>query len=363
MKLTNEESIYITADLLHEIEINWTDTMMHIAMIIYAAFYLGWAMKLCLENAEMVNNTGNWSISMKDATQKHLLSNELGSNRGCSRCKCCSLSDIEEESECYTDESGQDEEENGQEEKESEQEKKESEQEKKKKEKKGEKGGDQMGELHLIVGPMYAGKSTELLRHIRTHQFLNRRMVVINHAWNMRYNTKGVSTHTGERYTNCIHATLLQQCEHRSAFHTAEYVFIEELQFFGDAVQVLNRWVNQLRKHVYAAALSGDYLCNGFDTITPLYSMADRIEHISAYCACCRDGTLAPFTYKIKTPSHNVGVGAGVGAGGDENVNENDKDDTSTTSSVVEVGGENKYMAVCRKHYLMLQCSASATHE
>lgn len=356
MKPITEESIYITADLLHEIDINLTDTIMHMAMIIYVVFYLGWAMKLCLENTETVNNIGNRSISMKDVNQKHLLSNELGSNRGCSRCRRCLLSDVEEESECYTDESNEDEDESGQDEDESNEDEKESGQEEKKKEKKGQNGekcGDQMGELHLIVGPMYAGKSTELLRHIRTHQFLNRRMVVINHAWNMRYNTKGVSTHTGESYTNCIHATLLQECEHRSAFHTAEYVFIEELQFFGDAVPVLNRWVHQLRKHVYAAALSGDYLRNGFDTITPLYSIADRIEHISAYCACCRDGTLAPFTYKIKTPAHNGSV--------DEK--ENDRDDTSTTSSVVEVGGEDKYMAVCRKHYLILQGSASATHE
>lgn len=204
------------------------------------------------------------------------------------------------------------------------------------------------GQLNLIVGPMYAGKSTELLRHIRAHQFLNRKMVVINHAWNMRYNTKGVSTHTGDVYTNCLHATLLQECESNPLFKESEYVFIEELQFFTDAVVVLKRWVNSLGKRVYAAALSGDYRREGFDTITPLYSIADNIHHICAYCTYCGDGTLAPFTFKMMRVDTDTDTAVAT--------------PTSTlwsgTKSVVEVGGKEKYVALCRYHYFQQSASA-----
>lgn len=193
------------------------------------------------------------------------------------------------------------------------------------------------GYLHLIVGPMYAGKSTELLRHIRTHRFLNRSMYVVNHEWNMRYNVRGVSTHSGETFQDCVHTMYLLQCEMDVAFVNSKYVFIEELQFFPDAVETVTRWVNQYHKCVYAAALNGDYLQVGFGTITPLYAQADEIQHVTSFCGYCNDGTRAPFTYKVQ--SNHV-------------VNSEDMNDAGGCNKVVEVGGKDMYVAVCRRHYI-----------
>ena len=43
------------------------------------------------------------------------------------------------------------------------------------------------GYLELIIGPMYAGKSTELIRIINRYKCLNKNIIVINHSFNNRY--------------------------------------------------------------------------------------------------------------------------------------------------------------------------------
>ncbi len=43
------------------------------------------------------------------------------------------------------------------------------------------------GYLELIIGPMYAGKSTELIKKINVYKFLEKKMVAINHKINNRY--------------------------------------------------------------------------------------------------------------------------------------------------------------------------------
>ena len=51
------------------------------------------------------------------------------------------------------------------------------------------------GYFKLIIGPMYAGKSTELLRSINKYKILNKKIVVINHIINNRYGSTKLITH------------------------------------------------------------------------------------------------------------------------------------------------------------------------
>ena len=55
-----------------------------------------------------------------------------------------------------------------------------------------------VGEIQLILGPMFSGKTTELLRRIRRFQVAKRECVVLKYAKDTRYNVKEASTH--DRY-------------------------------------------------------------------------------------------------------------------------------------------------------------------
>lgn len=51
------------------------------------------------------------------------------------------------------------------------------------------------GEIQLIIGPMFSGKSSELLRRIRRYTIAKRRCIVIKYSKDTRYSHENISTH------------------------------------------------------------------------------------------------------------------------------------------------------------------------
>lgn len=180
------------------------------------------------------------------------------------------------------------------------------------------------GYLELIIGPMYAGKSTELIRLINRYKCLHKNVIVINHVFNNRYGTEGLSTHNHDKIDKCIILEKLGDLElnHNEDFTLADVIIIEELQFFGDAYDVVINWCDVYHKSVIAAGLDGDFMKNPFGDVLRLIPHAEKITKLSALCKKCGDGTLAHFTKRI----------------------------TSETDKTI-VGSDDIYEAVCRKHF------------
>ena len=53
----------------------------------------------------------------------------------------------------------------------------------------------QKGRIELIIGPMFAGKSTELLRRVKRHEISGSRCLRIKYAGDNRYSDDSISTH------------------------------------------------------------------------------------------------------------------------------------------------------------------------
>ena len=69
------------------------------------------------------------------------------------------------------------------------------------------------GSLELIIGPMYAGKSTELIKRIKMYQILEKNVLIVNHKINNRYGTDGISTHDKTKCDNSINIEKLEELE------------------------------------------------------------------------------------------------------------------------------------------------------
>lgn len=179
------------------------------------------------------------------------------------------------------------------------------------------------GYLELIIGPMYSGKSTELLKNINVYKFLEKKMIAINHKINNRYGTIGISTHNNEIYDNCIIVDKLSDFEKNEQFKDTEIIIIEELQFFEDAFETITKWCDIYHKKVIAAGLDGDFERKPFGDVLKLIPHANSLKKLNALCSKCKNGTEACFSKRI-TES---------------------KDKTL-------VGSIDVYIAVCRKHYL-----------
>lgn len=179
------------------------------------------------------------------------------------------------------------------------------------------------GSIELIIGPMYAGKSTELLKEIRKHKFLNKKILIINHTINVRYGTDKIITHDKISCDDSISLTNLEEIYKHEDFPESDVIIIEELQFFKDAYKIINELADKYSKHVICAGLSGDFRRHPFGDVCRLIPVADKITHLRAMCSICKDGTPASFTKRFT-------------------------EDIDTEL----VGAAETYKAVCRYHYL-----------
>lgn len=182
-----------------------------------------------------------------------------------------------------------------------------------------------MGYLKLIMGPMYAGKSTELIRHIKQYQFLNKKILAINHIINKRYGSSNIITHDKEEIKECISVNKLEDVllKYKEEYDNADVLIIEELQFFSDAYKYIIDFVEKDNKTVICAGLISDYKREPFGDILRLIPIADNVQILSALCNKCRDGTKALFTKRI-----------------------------IKSNKVELVGSSESYISTCRYHYL-----------
>jgi thymidine kinase len=164
---------------------------------------------------------------------------------------------------------------------------------------------------------MYAGKSTKLLQLINEHSEKGRKCLLVNHSFDTR--CPGVGTHDGEREPS-LKLNLLEEVY--THLDGVEVVGIDECQFFKDLDTVV---LDLVRKNiiVVCAGLTGDYKRDLFGKTHILIPHADDLIFSVAYCSICKNGNKAQFTKRIKN-----------------------------YEGVIDIGATDKYMAVCRKHYL-----------
>ena len=183
----------------------------------------------------------------------------------------------------------------------------------------------QTGKLELIIGNMFSGKTSELIRRINREKSINKKILVINYINDNRYSTNSVATHDNLK----INSLKLEKLNDITDNMILQYdsFFIDEGQFFTDLYSCVKRLVDTHSKHVVVSGLDGDFARQPFGEIIKLIPICDNVDKLVAYCSKCSNGTLAPFTKR-----KNV------------NVEKNNK-------SVVDIGGIEKYIPVCRYHY------------
>lgn len=174
--------------------------------------------------------------------------------------------------------------------------------------------------MEIIVGNMFSGKTSELIRRINREKSIRKRIIVINYSQDNRYSKTGIVSHDLVK-VNCIKVNKLSELP-KEKFVDYDSFFIDEGQFFPDLYQFVTDLVDNHHKHVVISGLDGDFNRNSFGDICRLIPMCDSITKLKAYCVPCSNGTLAPFTKKI-----------------------------SDSKEQVEIGGMDKYIPVCRLHY------------
>lgn len=165
----------------------------------------------------------------------------------------------------------------------------------------------------VITGPMFSGKTTELIRRAREYKERHGlRVLVINHAKDVRTTQNTVRTHDGVTYP-AVHAHDLMLVNTRQY----DVVAVDEGQFFNNLRTFVDIETRRWGKRVLVAGLNSDYLRRPFGEMPLLMSLADHVVVKHSTCSACSSPAL--FTQRL-----------------------------SENGDTIDVGGAEKYAARCR---------------
>ncbi|MGH9683474.1 MAG: thymidine kinase [Candidatus Acidiferrales bacterium] len=164
-----------------------------------------------------------------------------------------------------------------------------------------------MGWIEVVVGPMFSGKSEELIRRLRRAEIAKQRVQIFKPVIDQRYKKNGIVSHSGLE----IDSELVMQGEDiltKVAART-EVVGIDEAQFLGETVVEACVKLADLGKRVIVAGLDTDFMGRPFEPIPRLLAVAEEITKLLAICMRC--GNPAVHTQRLVASEELVVVGAG----------------------------------------------------
>lgn len=140
------------------------------------------------------------------------------------------------------------------------------------------------GRIELVVGPMFAGKTTELMRRVKREIHARRSCFVIKYAKDVRYDREAVASH--DRMTLKAQAAVSLLADVADRWKRFDVVAVDEGQFFPDLVGFCNEAADA-GKTVLVSALDGDYLRRPFGQICELVPYCESIDKLTAVCMMC----------------------------------------------------------------------------
>ena len=164
------------------------------------------------------------------------------------------------------------------------------------------------GYLEIILGSMFAGKTTKLIEKYRECIFLSKKVCVINYEEDKRYGNEKLSSHNLVKIDS-INLKQLSDIFKNKENLDAEVFLINEGQFFDDLDSVVINLVENMNKSVYIYGLDGDYKREKFGKILDLIPLCNKVEKLTALCNICRDGTKGYFTKRVTNDTSQKLIG------------------------------------------------------
>jgi thymidine kinase len=163
-----------------------------------------------------------------------------------------------------------------------------------------------LGWIEVICGPMFSGKSEELMRRLRRAMIARKRVQVFKPLIDDRYSADEIVSHNDSRMKSqavASAADILPSVEART-----EVIGIDESNFFGaDLAEVATRLADG-GKQVIIAGLDTDYMGRPFSPMPELLSLGESITKTLAICMRC--GNPAKHTQRLVESTDLIVVGA-----------------------------------------------------
>lgn len=177
--------------------------------------------------------------------------------------------------------------------------------------------------INLIIGCMFSGKTSELIRIAKMNKLLDKKVLMINFDEDCRYtNSEQVCTHDHVTIDSLPCGRDICYVKTFQDYNDAEIICVNEGQFFDNLLLFCLEACSE-KKEIHVCGLDGDYLKRPFGEILNLIPHCESVKKLTALCLSCKDGTSACFTKR-----------------------------TCESTETVFIGSTESYVPVCRKCYL-----------
>jgi thymidine kinase len=165
------------------------------------------------------------------------------------------------------------------------------------------------GVLEVITGPMFSGKSEELIRRLKRARIARQRVACYKPDIDLRYHRTSIASHSQQTHE----AETVANVERlREALYpqldAIDVVGIDEVQFFSPDILPFVVELIALGKRVLMAGLDTTFTAEPFGPVPALMAIADKVTKLSAVCMVC--GQAAIHTQRLGQSQELVVVGA-----------------------------------------------------
>ncbi len=141
------------------------------------------------------------------------------------------------------------------------------------------------GYIEVVIGPMYSGKSEELIRRIKRAKIAKQKIVVFKPKIDDRYSKEDVVSHSGDSVNAIAIGTAKEIYNYIDA--DTQVVGIDEVQFFDEEVVDIAIALANEGIRVIAAGLDMDFKGEPFGPTPKLLAVAEFVDKIQAICSVC----------------------------------------------------------------------------
>jgi thymidine kinase len=165
------------------------------------------------------------------------------------------------------------------------------------------------GRIEVIVGPMFSGKSEELIRRLKRARIARQRVACYKPDIDLRYHRTAIASHGSQTHEACTVANVERlKAELFPQLQEVDVIGVDEAQFFDESIIPLTVELVHLGKRILLAGLDTTFNAEPFGPIPALMAIADEVTKLSAVCMVC--GAPAIHTQRLGQSQELVLVGA-----------------------------------------------------
>ena len=144
---------------------------------------------------------------------------------------------------------------------------------------------EKMGQIEVICGPMFAGKTEELIRRANRLEYAKKKYLVFKPTIDDRYSTTEIVSHSNYRKNSiCV-----KNSNEVLGYVTDDIkaVIIDEVQFFDENIINVAEWLADKGLRVICGGLDCDFRGNPFKIVAELLARAENVTKLNAICNVC----------------------------------------------------------------------------